>query len=103
MATCRSKLNNQLGSIPQNVLDFKYQNLMQSKVATDYSSARKSMVASLQQLNKQKKSASDASADKAKELNQLLKSSKFYAINYFNQAKFEGVKTINLQKQLNII
>lgn len=61
------------------------------------------MQASLQQLNKQKKSATDAAADHAKELNLLMKASKFYVINYFNQAKFEGVKTVSLQKQLDII
>ena len=42
------------------------------------------------------RSATEASAAKAKELSNQLKTSKYYLINYFTQAKFEGVKTEDL-------
>lgn len=45
---------------------------------------------SLQQLNKQKKSASDNSADEAKRFNLRLKDSKHYLINYLETAERQG-------------
>ena len=58
---------------------------------------------SLQQLNKQKKSATDASAETAKHLNMQMKNRKCYALNFFYQAKYEGVKTDDLVKQLEVL
>lgn len=45
---------------------------------------------SLQQLNKQRKAASEASVQKAHELSQLLKQGKHYLINYFEYAQQQG-------------
>ncbi|CAL6001114.1 ATP-dependent_RNA helicase [Hexamita inflata] len=99
----KSKLNNQIGAIPQQILDFKMQKLQSCKTVTEYNSVRSSMKNSLQQLNKQKKSATDASANTAKEMNLTFKQSKYYLINYFNQAKYEGVQSVDAEKQLKII
>lgn len=89
-ALTKSLMNNQLGVIPQHLLDFKTQQIEQTRTATRYNGQRNSMENSLQQLNKQKKSASDNSADEAKRFNLRLKDSKHYLINYLETAERQG-------------